>query len=145
VHGVGAVTVLEDDGRVPATGVLGGGDLVVLGERQCQRLLAQHPGTGLQGGDGLLAVERRWRADEHQVRSVHREHRGEISVPGDVRETGLGGLGSERVEPGGIHVGGCDQFGAVAQGCEGGQMASGDDRAGADAGGTQRRCRTRGG
>ena len=130
VGGAGAVAVLEDDGRVGARRLLGGRDVVVLGERQAQRLLAQHPGARLERGHRLLPVERRRGPDQHQVRPYgveHRVHRGE---PGDPLPGGC----AEVVEPALVHVDGGDQFHAVGVVAQRGQMAPAHDGAGADDG-----------
>lgn len=122
--------MLEDHGGVGPGRLLGGRDLVVLGERQCQRLLAQHPGTRLEGGHRLLPVQRRRGADEDQVGACGVQHRGHGGVPGDLAAREF----PEGVESALVHVDGGDQFRALGVGPERGQMAAADDGAGADHG-----------
>lgn len=128
VRRAGAVPVLEDHGRVRPGRLLGRRDVVVLGEGEAQRLLAQHPGTGLQRGHRLLPVQRRRCADQDEVGAYGVQHGVRRRVPRDV----AGRLRAEGVEPLGVHVDGGDQFGAVGVGGEGGQVAAGDDGTGAD-------------
>lgn len=126
------VPVLEDHRRVRPGRGLRRRDLVVLGERQAQRLLAQHPGARLQRGDGLFTVQRRRRADEHQIGPYgvqHRLHRRETRhrLPRFSPR-----LRAEGVQPAGVDIDGGDEFDTVGVGPQRGQMAAADDRTGAD-------------
>lgn len=134
VPGAGAEAVLEDDGRVrAAVRSLLGLHRVVVGERRHRRLLAPHPRPGAQGGDRLVAVQRRRGADADQVGALLTEHPVEIGV--GVRDPGLP---AELLYRGGIDVDGGDDLRLALRGERGqrGQVRAPADGADTDDRGT---------
>ena len=142
VHGARAVAVLEDDGGVRPTRLplhfapglgLGAGDLLVLRERQTQRLLAQHPGTRAQRRPHLFRVENGRRTDQHRVGTLGCEHLRQVRVAGHT----VARLLPEGREPIAVHVDSGHQAYAVGVFAQRGQMAAGDDASGTDDRGTE--------
>ena len=128
MRGARAVAVLEDDRDVRPSALTVAfrcGDLVVLREREAQRLLAQHPGPGAQCGTRLLGVQRRRCADQHEVRLLGLQH----LLDAGVSAYAAAGLCEEGREPSLVHIDGSHEAYAVGVRPECRQMAAGDDAA----------------